>query len=149
MDLKSYLINNIIEDKNIIEELILIDNKIQFTNFTYELLLEALKSIKECDILENDLNLVALTDGEFNTVFRILISVPNLSILYVNRCSLGINKYLVRLVNDFYGYEKIKLDDTINYTKYINSENKIILSGFDTFVEELLKEFNNKEIIVI
>lgn len=149
MDLRTYLIDCILEDKNLIEELLLIDNKVQYTNLTYESLIEMLKKINDYDILDDNLNYVAITDGEFDTIFKVLISVPSLSTIYVNRSFLGINKYLIKLVNTFYKFEKVKLDDSTDYHKYIDSEDKIILSGFDTFVEELSKEFESKEIVIL
>jgi len=149
MNLKTYLLDCILEDRNIIEELLLIDNKVQYTNLTYESLIETLKNINECVILDEAFNYIAITDGEFDTVFKVLISVPCLSTIYVNRCFLGINKYLIKLINTFYECERIKLDDTIDYHKYLNCNDKIILYGFDTFVEELSKEFEDKEFIII
>lgn len=146
MDLRTYLIDCILNNKSLIEELLFIDNKVQYTNITYESLLDTLKNIDKYDILDD--NFTALTDGEFDTVFKVLISAPNLSTIYVNRTFLGINKYLVSCANKFYELEKIKLDDSTDYHKYLNSADKIILSGFDTFVEEISKEFN-KEIIIL
>lgn len=149
MDLRSYLMDCILEDKNIIEELLLIDNKVQYTNLTYETLINMLKKINDYDILDGNFNYVAITDGEFDTVFKVLINIPSLSTLYVNRSFLGINKYLIKLVNTFYECEKVKLDDSTNYHKYVNSTDKIILSGFDTFVDEIAKEFVHKEFAIL
>ena len=148
MNLQTYLIERISEDKSLIEELLFVDNKVQYTNLTYENVLELLKKDNEYDILDDDLNSIAITDGELNTVIKMIISVPNLSTIYVNRTFLGINKYLIKCVNELYGYEKIKLDETEDYQKYFNSANRIVLSGFDTFVEELAKEFNNEVVVL-
>ena len=146
MDLRTYLIDCVLNNKSLIEELLFIDNKVQYTDITYESLLDRLKNVNKYDILDD--NFTALTDGEFDTVFKVLISVPNLSTIYVNRTFLGLNKYLVNKTNQYYGYEKIKLDDSTDYRKYHNSADKIILSGFDTFVEEISKEFN-REITIL
>lgn len=149
MDLRTYLMDCILEDRNIIEELLFIDNKVQYTNLTYESLIGMLKKINDYDILDDNFNYVAITDGEFDTVFKVLINVPSLSTLYVNRSFLGINKYLIKLVNAFYECEKVKLDDSTNYHKYVDSTDKIILSGFDTFVDEISKEFVHKEFVIL
>ena len=136
------------EDKSIIDELLLIDNKIQYTNLTYESLLDSIIAVDICNVLDGDSVYVAITDGEVQTVLKVIICTPKLSTLYINRTFLSINKYLVSCANKFYEFEKIQLDSSKNYQKYINSANKVILSGFDTFVEELSNEFNQDVIIL-
>ena len=149
MDLKSYLLNCFLEDRSVIEELLFIDNKVQYTNLTYEKLLDVLKNISVYDNLDEAFSYIAITDGEFDSVCKILINITEIKTLYVNRCFLGINKYIVKCVNEFYGADKVMLDSSVNYQKYIDKSNKIVLCGFDTFVEELTKEFNECEIIIL
>ena len=149
MDLKTYLLNCFLEDRSVIEELLFIDNKVQYTNLTYEKLLDVLKNISVYDNLDEAFSYIAITDGEFDSVCKILINITEIKTLYVNRCFLGINKYIVKCVNEFYGADKVMLDSSVNYQKYIDKSNKIILCGFDTFVEELTKEFNECEIIIL
>ena len=43
--------------------------------------------------------------------------------------------------------ERINIDITRDYWKYKNSKYPIIISGFDTFVEEMSQEFENAIII--
>lgn len=149
MDLKTYLLNCFLEDRSVIEELLFIDNKVQYTNLTYEKLLDVLKNISVYDNLDEAFSYIAITDGEFDSVCKILINITEIKTLYVNRCFLGINKYIVKCVNEFYGADKVTLDSSVNYQKYIDKSNKIVLCGFDTFVEELTKEFNECEIIIL
>ena len=149
MDIKEYLINCILDDKNMIEELLLIDNKVQYTNLSYEKVLEILKNTYVYDNLDDTLSYIAITDGEVDSVLKVLVSSNNLIKLYVNRSFLGFNKYLVKCVNEYYGNEKIKLDDSTDYQKYVDKSNSIILCGFDTFVEELGKEFKDCELIIL
>lgn len=149
MNLKEYLLNCFLEDKSLIEELLFIDNKVQYTNLTYEKLLDVLKNISVYDNLDDAFNYIAITDGEFDSVCKVLINVSNIKVLYVNRCFLGVNKYLVNCVNTFYGEDKISIDSDKNYHQYIDKSNKIVLSGFDTFVEELSKDFNECEITIL
>jgi hypothetical protein len=149
MDLKTYLLNCFLEDRSVIEELLFIDNKVQYTNLTYEKLLDVLKNISVYDNLDEAFSYIAITDGEFDSVCKILINITEIKTLYVNRCFLGINKYIVKCVNEFYGADKVMLDSSVNYQKYIDKSNKIVLCGFDTFVEELTKEFNECEIIIL
>lgn len=149
MDVKTYLLNCFLEDRSVIEELLFIDNKVQYTNLTYEKLLDVLKNISVYDNLDETFSYIAITDGEFDSVCKILINITEIKTLYVNRCFLGINKYIVKSVNEFYGADKVTLDSSVNYQKYIDKSNKIVLCGFDTFVEELTKEFNECEIIIL
>ena len=149
MDVKTYLLNCFLEDRSVIEELLFIDNKVQYTNLTYEKLIDVLKNISVYDNLDETFSYIAITDGEFDSVCKILINITEIKTLYVNRCFLGINKYIVKSVNEFYGADKVTLDSSVNYQKYIDKSNKIVLCGFDTFVEELTKEFNECEIIIL
>ena len=149
MNLKTYLLNCFLEDRSVIEELLFIDNKVQYTNLTYEKLLDVLKNISVYDNLDEAFSYIVITDGEFDSVCKILINITEIKTLYVNRCFLGINKYIVKCVNEFYGADKVMLDSSVNYQKYIDKSNKIVLCGFDTFVEELTKEFNECEIIIL
>lgn len=147
MNLKEYLINCFLEEREIIEQLIYIDNSIQKTNFTYE---QMLNEIKELDVDNKQVineQCIAITDGELKTVFKILISIPTLNTLWVDRTSLGINKYLVSRANEFYQEERINLDITKDYWKYKNSEYPIIISGFDFFVEGISEDFKDAIIL--
>ena len=149
MPLKEYLINCLLEDKSIIDELLLIDNRVQYTSLTYENILNNLKNAVVYDNLDVVSSYIAITDGEIDSVLKVLINVKELKTVYIDRSFLGINKYLVKCVNDFYGEEKIVLDDSKDYRKYINNSPKIVLSGFDTFVEELSKEFNECDVTIL
>ena len=115
MDLKTYLLNCFLEDRSVIEELLFIDNKVQYTNLTYEKLLDVLKNISVYDNLDEAFSYIAITDGEFDSVCKILINITEIKTLYVNRCFLGINKYIVKCVNEFYGADKVMLDSSVNY----------------------------------
>lgn len=147
MELKEYLINCFLEERELIEELLYIDNNIQHQTLTYEQLLNEINNIEVTDKhIDNNL-CVAITDGEFKTVVKILIGIPTLNTLWVYRTSLGINKYLVSRTNEFYQEERINLDITRDYLKYKNSQYQIIISGFDFFVEGMSADFNDAIII--
>ena len=147
MELKEYLINCFLEERELMEELLYIDNNIQHQTLTYEQLLNEINNIEVTDKhIDNNL-CVAITDGEFKTVVKILIGIPTLNTLWVYRTSLGINKYLVSRTNEFYQEERINLDITRDYLKYKNSQYQIIISGFDFFVEGMSADFNDAIII--
>ena len=149
MDLKDYLINCIIEEKELINQLLYIDNSVQYTSVNYEQLVLKLQQVNAGSDIVFKKSVVAITDGEPETVFRALINISDLKDIFINRTSLGINKYLVNRANAYYEEEKIKLDSSKDYRKYINYEYSIVISGFDVFVEEISKEFGDKDITIL
>ena len=75
MDLKTYLLNCFLEDRSVIEELLFIDNKVQYTNLTYEKLLDVLKNISVYDNLDEAFSYIAITDGEFDSVHYLVVYI--------------------------------------------------------------------------
>lgn len=145
--MRDYLINCIIEEKDIITELLYIDNRIQYTFDNYVELIGKINDVLDESLDDNLYN--AVTDGEFESVLRVLINVPNLDTLYVDKRYLGINKYLVSRANKYYGEEKIKLDTTNEFGKYNNSKYPVVLCGFDSFVEEMSKSLSGVDKILL
>ena len=148
MNLKEYLTSCILEEKEIVEHLLYIDNSIGCTTLTYEDLLETIRKIEPTLINEYS-KLIAITDGYFESVFKILISISSLDTIYVDRTFVALNKYLISRVNYFYNEEIIKLDITKDYFKYKDSKDKIIISGFDTFIEDMSDYFKDNQIIIV
>ena len=77
MNLKEYLTLCILEEKEIVEHLLYIDNSVGCTTRTYEDLLETIRKI-EPTIINEYSKLIAITDGYFESVFKILISISSL-----------------------------------------------------------------------
>ena len=148
MNIKGYLISCILEEKEIVEHLLYIDNSIGCTTLTYEDLLETIRKI-EPTFINSNTKFVAITDGYFESVFKILISISSLDTIYIDRTFVALNKYLVSRVNYFYNEEVIKLDITKDYFKYKDSKDKIIISGFDTFIEDMSNYFRDNQIIIV
>ena len=148
MNLKEYLTSCILEEKETVEHLLYIDNSIGCTTLTYEDLLETIRKIEPTLINEYS-KFIAITDGYFERVFKILISISSLDTIYIDRTFVALNKYLVSRVNYFYNEEIIKLDITKDYFKYKDSKDKIIISGFDTFIEDMSDYFKDNQIIIV
>ena len=146
MSIKDYLLDCLINEKELIEELLYIDNNIQHTALTYDCLIESLKNVNECSV-NNDFDYIAITDGEITTVFKVLISVLRLKIVFVDRRFLALNKYLVSRVNFFSGDENIELDVSNNYRKFIGCDTSVVISGIDGFTNEVVEQFDNGVII--
>ncbi len=70
MPLKEHLINCLLEDKSIIDELLLIDNRVQYTSLTYENILNNLKNAVVYDNLDVVSSYIAITDGEIDSVLK-------------------------------------------------------------------------------
>lgn len=74
MNIGEYLFEKLIEEKNLVEELINIDNKIQYTNLTYSEFIKKVKQIKVPKIGIRGLNNF-ITDGEPDTIFAIMMNM--------------------------------------------------------------------------
>lgn len=146
MSIKDYLLDCLINEKEIIEELLYIDNNIQHTALTYDYLIESLKNVNECNI-NNDFNYIAITDGEVEAVFKVLISVLKLKVVFVDKRFLALNKYLVSRVNLFLDNDDIELDLTDDYRKYIGCNTSVVISGIEGFTNEVFEYFDNSVII--
>lgn len=146
MSIKDYLLDCLINEKEIIEELLYIDNNIQHTALTYDYLIKSLKNVNECNI-NNDFNYIAITDGEVEAVFKVLISVLKLKVVFVDKRFLALNKYLVSRVNLFLDNDDIELDLTDDYRKYIGCNTSVVISGIEGFTNEVFEYFDNSVII--
>ncbi len=147
-----FIINKLIDEKEIIEELLKLDNAVLKRNLTYE---ELVKSICNAKIETIDLDLNnkynVITDGEPDNVFSVLVTLPkNIAYININRKFLGINTWLIEQVKQFYNHEiAISLDTSLDYQKYDISNLTIILKGYKEFVLGMSELLNNKNIIVL
>lgn len=153
MSLNKYLIELLIQERSVVEELLVVDNKIQFTNLSFEQLLNSIK------VVTNEVEDIPMrkyefiTDGEVKTVLNCLINyAPFINNLNINKRYVGINKWLVNHINDYYQNHNINihilLDIDNNYEKYNNSKS-IIICGFKEYVEGISYLFENKNILKI
>lgn len=153
MSLNKYLIELLIQEQSIIEELLIIDNKIQFTSLTYNQLLNILQNIT---IDMDDLPVGkydVITDGEINTTLKCLISyAPLINRMNINKRYVGVNKWFIKNINEYYKRNKINinilLDIDNNYSQYTDSK-FLIICGFKEFIDGTLSLFNNKSVIKI
>lgn len=153
MSLNKFLIELLIQERSIVEELLAIDNKIQFTNLTFEQLLNSIKDVtnevEDIPMRKYDF----ITDGEIKTVLNCLINyAPFINHLNINKRYVGINKWLINHINDYYENNNINihiiLDIDNNYRKF-NDSKVIVVCGFKEFVEGTSLLFENKKILKI
>lgn len=153
MSLNKYLIELLIQEQSIIEELLIIDNKIQFTSLTYNQLLNILQNIT-IDMDELPVGKYnVITDGEINTTLKCLISyAPLINRVNINKRYVGINKWFIKHINNYYKRNKINinilLDIDNNYSQYTDSKS-LIICGFKEFIDGTSSLFDNKSIIKI
>ena len=152
MNLENYLLERVLSEKAVIDELLRIDNSIQKTNYTYEMFLDKIKGIPKLSLaLEEPCNF--LTDGDPDTVYRVLISSTNIRKLHINRSFVAMNKWLVERTKEYYQENGIEfsfyLDIERPYVNYIEENIGIILYGFKEFVIGLKEVLEQKNMLAI
>lgn len=130
MDLINYLLNLMIDEKEIVEELLNIDNKICLLNVTYSDLINIIRSTKlDNKQLREEYDVI--TDGDIHSVIYALINYCNsIKKINIDNFYYGINKWLVTRVNEYLN-SNIIIDKKPDYNKYVN---KKIIVGEEEFV---------------
>lgn len=144
--MKEYLLNKLEEEKEIVESILDIDNRVQGTNIGYNQVYNLILNTKE--ITNNvDKKYILITDGELSTIIYMLINYTNnIMCININHMTLGFNMWLVKKLNE-YGID-ILLDKDNNYDIY-DKYNNIMIAGFEEFVEGTTDIFDNKDILKI
>ena len=126
--MKEYLLNILDEEKNIVEELLSIDNRVQYTNYTYEYIYNKIYNFNKYNNKLND-KYIVITDGEIDTILYILFNyIDNTIVLNVNHKTIGLYKWLITKINNNYN-KNIILDIDNNYELYDKYDN-ILIAGF-------------------
>ena len=144
--MKEYLLNKLEEEKEIVESILDIDNRVQGTNIGYNQVYNLILNTKE--ITNNvDKKYILITDGELSTIIYMLINYTNnIMCININHMTLGFNMWLIKKLNE-YGID-IPLDKDNNYDIY-DKYNNILIAGFEEFVEGTADMFDNKDILKI
>lgn len=153
MHLDQYLLHMFVEEKEIIEQLLVIDNTILKTHWTYSDLLE---KIRNCPLSSRSIEGMynVITDGDPDTVYMLLRSfAPHIHKMHIHRNFVGINKWLVARTKDYYQEHRVDLDLILDiefgYDTYLNESYPILLSGYTEFVEESKLLLQDKKIVTI
>ncbi len=145
--MKEYLLNILDSEKSIVEELLRIDNRIQFTDYTYEYIYNKIYNFNKFDNKLND-KYIVITDGEIDTILYILFNyIDNTIVLNINHKTIGLYKWLISRINEYYN-KNIILDINNNYELYDKYDN-ILIAGFIEFVEGTSLLYENKNIVKI
>ena len=144
--MKEYILNLMIEERNIVEEIIRIDNKVQFGNVTFDYLYNEITNI----VIDNNYignKCIAITDGMFNSVFKILFNYSyDIECLNVDCRNIGFYMWLVDRINKYDENVNIILDTKNNYEEY-KKYDYFLVCGVDTFVDFITNLYKKKSII--
>lgn len=131
------------EEKDVLEKLIALDNKICHDNITYKDLYSFL--LNGTDLKQSiQKSTLFVTEGSPFLTISILKSIFNTNysyILFVSQRYLGINKWLVARYNELKGYKQVFLDDGGNCKTYFKEDMAIMPLGETVFIEEILNDF--------
>ena len=141
------LLEKIIDNKELLDSLILIDNERMVTYLSKDIVVESLvNNHNKYEQLVNKNNILVIYDGSFNITYSILNSITgtNNVILFPNYSYLGINSFLVK------NYNIINPNCTLikdkNYNKYIHTnevfDSIYVIGDFNMFLN-IKNDFNN------
>lgn len=140
------LLDNFIYEKELIEELINIDNDKMNKNDNYKsyynsfinLLNDSCNSLK----LENDS--LFITEGNpliTLDLLRRLEKVEVKVVIYINQGFVAMNKWLINQFYKITNNYNIEIDIGINYNKYINMNYRVIPLGEEGLVNQVVEDF--------
>lgn len=139
------IIDFIINEKDILMELIKIDNQIMYQNMTYDMFLnKAMEVIGKRKYIETDKKLLFITEGNPILTLNILnniVMVDKEVVLFVNQSYQGLNRWLFDKYLKITGNVKHTIDFGINYNKYIGRDYKVVSIGEKEFREEVFRDF--------
>lgn len=140
------LLDNLILEKDIVEQLIEIDNDKMNTKLSFQNYYDAIKFLLDKDSKELLLNNNSLfiTEGNPLVTLDILRSVMRTSynvVIFINQGYVGMNKWLINQFYKIVGNGNIELDTGINYNNYINSEYKVIPVGEEGLTSQVMEDF--------
>lgn len=148
MTLKEFLIDSFLEEKDVINELLMIDNSIQFTDTLYEDILSILRNSIEYDLFDLD-KCIIISDGNLEKTIKVLIkysaSVDN---VFVSKSFLGIYTWFIKRIRNYYN-SGITLDKTNDYSKYLSNDNTIVICGDSEFLDYMSKYFSECKSIIV
>ena len=139
------LIIKLLEEKDIVEELIKIDNEIMNTNYDYDYYTELFSFVlmQEMENRINPQDIVFVTEGDIEITLELLLKMGTGStrVIFINQGFVAMNKWLVTKYIEITGDNDVILDTSINYNKYIDKGYKILPIGEESLVSQVLEDF--------
>lgn len=148
------ILDYFVDEKDTLEELLFIDNEKMLDNLTWDDYYNLIYEMKDKFISELNINRKCLFITEGNPIYtlEILRMIENIKtevVIFINQGYLAMNKWLIKkflLINPLC---QIKLDEDLNYNKYINSDYLVIPIGEEALKEAVYEDFNYTEDIII
>lgn len=144
--MKEYILNLMEEERSILEEIIRIDNRVQFSNTTFDELYTKINNLNiDFQKLEN--KCIAITDGIYDSVLRVLFNYAySIDCLNVDCRNVGFYLWLIDRINKYDNNISIILDTDNNYNEY-KKYDLFIISGVDSFVDFASDLYKEKDLI--
>lgn len=140
------LLDNLILEKDIVKQLIEIDNDKMNTKISFQNYYDAIKELVESDskelLLSN--NSLFITEGNPLITLNILNKIRNTSydvVIFINQGYIGMNKWLINQFYKIVGNGNIELDTGINYNEYITMGYKVVPVGEDGLINQVMEDF--------
>ena len=140
------LLDNLLFEKEIVEQLIEIDNDKMNTNYNFNNYYDAINSLVSSDdkeLLINN-NSLFITEGNPLLTLNILLKVKSTSykvVIFVNQGFVAMNKWLINQFYKIVGNGNVELNVGINYNDYIDKKYKVIPLGEDGLTNQVMEDF--------
>ena len=139
------LMVKLLEEKDIVEELIKINNEVMNTSYDYDYYTTLFSYVLEQDVMNKiiDQDIVFVTEGDVLITLQLLLKmgVGATRVIFINQGFVGMNKWLVTKYIEITGDNDVILDTDINYNKYIDKGYKVVPIGEDGLVDQVLEDF--------
>ena len=139
------LMIKLLEEKDVVEELIKIDNEVMNTNYDYDYYTMLFSFVLEQDMKNRviDQDIVFVTEGDVQITLELLLKmgIGATRVIFINQGFVGMNKWLVSKYIEITGDNEVILDTDVNYNKYIDKSYKVIPIGEDAIVDQVLEDF--------
>lgn len=143
------ILNVLLEDKDIVEELIKIDNEIMNTKYNFENYYNSFKKLLDSDVdyFNIDNPTLFITEGEVLITLDILrrLNTSNDVVIHISQGFVAMNKWLINKYYELTGNTNVILDIESNYNNYIDKGYRVYPLGEEGLVYQVLGDFYDKE----
>ena len=132
-------------EKEILEQLIEIDNKVMNDKLTYkDILKKTMKALKEKKELKVDKDMLFITEGDYELTIGILSKIENMEckvVIFINQNYIALNKWLISKYHELTGNTQHIIDFGDNYNAYIGKDYNVIPVGSDDYKNIVWDDF--------
>lgn len=132
-------------EKEILEQLIEIDNKVMNDKLTYkDILKKTMKALKEKKELKVDKDILFITEGDYELTIGILSKIENMEckvVIFINQNYIALNKWLISKYHELTGNMQHIIDFGDKYNAYIGKDYNVIPVGSDDYKKIVWDDF--------